>query len=90
MYYGEKAPKISPSLKTSYNRLTLISKSGEERLTVDFNIRTLDLRNQEATPTALKNLVIIESKSLQEKCLSAKIICSHDVQQAKSCSKYSL
>ena len=90
MYYGEKAPKITPSLKTTYNRLTLISKSAEERLTIDFNIRTLDLRNETATPTALKNLVIIESKSLQEKCLSAKIIQSHDVKQAKSCSKYSL
>jgi len=42
----KEAPTISPSIKTTYNRLTLVSKTGEERLTIDFNIRTLDLRDE--------------------------------------------
>ena len=27
MYYGEKAPKITPAIQTTYNRLTLVSKT---------------------------------------------------------------
>ncbi len=90
MYYGEKAPKITPAIKTTYNRLTLVSKTGEERLTIDFNIRTLDLRDKKATQTSLKNLVIIESKSMSNKCFSASVMKKHSIKKAKSCSKYSL
>ena len=90
MYYGEKAPKISPAIQTTYNRLTLVSKTGEERLTVDFNIQTLDLRDKKATSTSLKNLVIIESKSMSATCFSASIMKKHAIKKAKSCSKYSL
>lgn len=90
MYYGVKAPKISPAIKTAYNRLTLVSKSWEERLTIDFNIRTKDLRKSNAKHTHLKNLVIIESKSMSDECFSASVMKKHKIAQAKSCSKYSL
>ncbi len=88
--YNEKAPDISPSMRTRYNRLTLVSKSGEERLTIDFNISVKDLRSKGAKNITLDNLVIIESKSLSKDCLSCKIIESHGINRANSCSKYSL
>lgn len=77
-------------MRTRYNRLTLVSKSGEERLTIDFNISVKDLRNKGAKNISLDNLVIIESKSLSHDCKSIQIIESHGINRANSCSKYSL
>jgi hypothetical protein len=77
-------------MRTKYNRLTLVSVTGEERLTIDFNISVKDLRNKKAKNIKLDNLVIIESKSLSDNCKSLDIIKSHGVDQAGSCSKYSL
>lgn len=90
MYNGEKAPKITPSIKTKYKRITLVSKDGSERLTIDFDIRTLDLRDKKAKEVNLKNLVIVESKSLSDECNSSKIMTKNNIELAKSCSKYSL
>jgi len=90
MYFGEKAPKITPAIRTNYNRLTLVSKRGEERLTIDFNIETSDLRNLKSKKTKLENLVIIESKSMSKKCFSSDIMKAHHINEASSCSKYSL
>jgi hypothetical protein len=65
MYNGDpKAPFIFPSIQTTYKRITLVEKQGGERLTIDFSIKTLDLRDELASDIKLKNLVIIESKSL--------------------------
>ena len=88
--YSEKAPSISPAMRTKYNRLTLVSKTGEERLTIDFNISVKDLRTKGAKNIKLDNLVIIESKSLSNDCLSVNMIESQGVERANSCSKYSL
>jgi len=88
--YSDKAPEISPAMRTKYNRLTLVSVTGEERLTIDFNISVKDLRNEKAKNIKLDNLVIIESKSLSDNCKSLDIIKWYGVKQAGSCSKYSL
>lgn len=88
--YSEKTPDISPAMRTKYNRLTLVSTTGEERLTIDFNISVKDLRNDKAKNIKLENLVIIESKSLSDNCKSIEIIESHWIDRAGSCSKYSL
>ena len=88
--YGEKAPDISPAMRTKYNRLTLVSKTWEERLTIDFNISVKNLRSKKAKNIKLENLVIIESKSLSDNCKSIQIIEWHGIKRAKSCSKYSL
>lgn len=90
MYDNTKAPKISPSIKTKYKRITLVSKTGSERLTIDFDVRTFDLRDPKSKEVNLKNLVIIESKSLDKDCISSKIMAKHNLKKAKSCSKYSL
>lgn len=88
--WDPQAPKIFPAMKTKYNRITLVEKNGWERLTVDFNIQTLDLRDPDAQKVDLKNLVIIESKSLAKKCASLEILEKNHKSQASSCSKYSL
>ena len=90
MYEGKKAPQIIPSIRTKYKRITLVSKDASERLTIDFDIRTLNLRDKKASEVNLKNLVIIESKSLSKNCNSCKLIQNHGFKKAKSCSKYSL
>ena len=85
-----KAPTIFPSIQTKYKRVTLVDKKWWERLTIDFDIKTINLRNKKQKEISLKNLVIIESKSLEENCKSLEIIKSHWIKQAISCSKYSL
>ena len=90
MYEGTKAPKLTPAVKTKYKRITLVSKDCTERLTIDFDIRILDLRAKESSEVNLKNLVIIESKSLSKNCNSSEIMKKHNLEQTKSCSKYSL
>ncbi len=90
MYSWEKAPIITPAIKTKYKRITLVSKDGSERLTIDFSIKIDNLRNENQNEIDLKNLVIIESKSLNKNCYSCKIIEKHWIKQANSCSKYSL
>jgi hypothetical protein len=89
-YEQDKAPKITPSIKTRYKRITLVNKTGGERLTIDFDIKTNDLRDKKSKEVNLKNLVIIESKSLSNDCHSCKIMKKHWINKAKSCSKYSL
>lgn len=86
----EKAPKISPAIKTKYKRITLVSKNWTERLTIDFDIKTINLRDINKKEIDLKGLVIIESKSMSKKCFSCNIMKKHWLNQAKACSKYSL
>lgn len=88
--YEDKAPKISPSIKTKYRRITLVSKSGSERLTIDFDVKAFDLRDPKSKEVNLRNLVVIESKSLSKNCISSKIMTKYNFKKAKSCSKYSL
>lgn len=90
LYAGENAPNITPSIKTNYKRITMVSKNWEERLTIDFDVKATDLRKKWAKVVDLKNLVIIESKSLKEKCIACKIMKKNNIEQASSCSKYSL
>ncbi len=88
--YNTPTPEISPAIRTKYNRMTLVSTSWEERLTIDFHVQVQNLRDPKAKEITLKNLVIVESKSLSRTCKSLDIIRSHDIAQATSCSKYSL
>lgn len=90
IYNEDRAPKISPSIQTKYKRITLVKNDWSERLTIDFDIKTQDLRDKKSKEIDLKNLVIIESKSLNKECDSAKIMGKHNITEAKSCSKYSL
>lgn len=90
VYESKVVPKIYPAIKTEYKRITLVSKVWEERLTIDYDIKTNNLRDPNSKEVDLKNLVIIESKSLSEDCNSIRIIEKHWIKKANSCSKYSL
>lgn len=90
VYSWEKAPEISPAIRTTYKRITMVSKSGDERLTIDFDIKALDLRKKNAETIDLKNLVIIESKSMKQESDISKIMNKNKIEKANSCSKYSL
>jgi len=68
----------------------MVSKSGDERLTIDFDIKALDLRKKNAETIDLKNLVIIESKSMKQESDICKIMNKNKIEKASSCSKYSL
>ena len=88
--YGKMPEKILPSIITKYSRLTFCSKTNDERVTVDFNIRVLDARNPKTEELPFKNLVILESKSASKKGKSHKVMKKNKVKEASSCSKYSL
>ncbi|MCP4523884.1 MAG: polyphosphate polymerase domain-containing protein [Candidatus Gracilibacteria bacterium] len=91
IYNGNpQAPELSPAMNTSYNRITLVARNGSERITIDFNIQTRNLRADHPENISLDNLVIIESKSLSENCLSETLMKKMNIPEANSCSKYSL
>lgn len=88
--YNTKAPEINPSLKTNYKRITMVSKKDDERLTFDFWVNVTNLRKNDAQNIDLKNLIIVETKSLKEVSLADKIMQKHNITQYKHCSKYCL
>lgn len=88
-FYSKAPEKILPSLSTKYHRITLCSKSNDERVTVDFNIRLEDLRNKKEI-ISLDNLVILESKSMSKNWKSSEIMKRNNIKRSNSCSKYSL
>jgi len=88
-YKDEVAPKIYPSLTTHCNRLTLCSKDSSERVTIDFNVRTTNLRGENTTHQ-FDNAVIIESKATSSDCKSHKIMKKYGIEKVNGCSKYCL
>ena len=90
LHLEEKTPNLSSSIRTTYDRITLVSKNGEERMTIDFNIKTKNLRRKNGRLVDLKNLVIIESKTLKKDALALDVMKKHNIEKAKACSKYSL
>lgn len=89
-FYSRSPENIFPSLATKYHRITLCSKSNDERVTVDFNIRLEDLRNKGKEIISLDNLVILESKSMSKNGKSSEIMKKNNIKRSASCSKYSL
>lgn len=90
MYDREKAPIIEPSIKTNYRRITMVSNDGSERMTIDFNVKAFNLRKRWSEAVDLKNLIIIESKSLKKDCIASDLMKKYKITQAHGCSKYSL
>lgn len=102
LYGKEQKDLIFPSLKTKYHRITLCSKSNDERVTIDFNLHFEDLRihnNNRIKKNSklwvwntydIENLVMIESKSMNTHCISHDIMSTFNKSTAKACSKYCL
>lgn len=87
-FYWKLPEKVFPSIRSEYNRLTLCAKDSWERLTVDFDIKLTDLRNENKPQISLNNVVIIESKSMNKNCISKDIMKKNKIKKSYNCSKY--
>lgn len=88
-FYWKLPEKVFPSIKSEYNRLTLCAKNSSERLTIDFDIKLTDLRD-ENKQKSLNDIVIIESKSMNKHCVSENIMKKNKIKKSSNCSKYCL
>lgn len=73
--------QLSASLATRYQRITLCSKDSGEKVTIDFGFEFQDLRS--GVKHNLDEIVIVESKSNSEHCVTGKIMKKMKVKQAK-------
>lgn len=81
---------LIPSVQTRCKRITLCSKTSDERLTIDFDVELNDLRDEQASWIKLGNVVIVESKSRTEDGYSKKVMKKMKIKEAGGCSKYCL
>lgn len=85
--YGQLFPhEISPQVEVSYSRITLVAKDTAERVTIDFN---LTFSGQDKTTTAVRPLIIVETKSPTGRGVADTIFRQHGI-KSRSCSKYCL
>ena len=89
--YGEDL-SLLPTMKTNYLRITLCSKTSEERLTIDLNLVFKDARNPENGKLKVEDFVIIEVKQVVG---STNRFCKDVIEKnggrlAEGCSKYCL
>lgn len=80
--------RLTPTLHVSYRRFTLVSKSGRERITVDFNLAF-------ETPMGKQVLIgddfiIIETKTADGRGKSDRALKRQHVRSVEGCSKYCL
>jgi hypothetical protein len=87
---GSTRIEIAPTMKTTYKRLTLCSKFGDERITIDMDISFTDPNDPTWKVIELPHFAIIESKASSAKSRSMKVMKKFDVKNASGCSKYCL
>lgn len=80
--------KLSASLATRYQRISLCAKDSGEKVTIDFGFQLEDLRS--GIIHNLDEIIIVESKSNNEHCSTWRIMKRMKISQAKWCSKYCL
>lgn len=88
----KKNMKVVPTMQTTYNRITLCSKTSEERLTIDVNLVFSDPKNKKSGSLQVKDFVIIEVKQKDgsRSKLSKNIIENAGGILSQGCSKYCL
>ena len=69
-----KKTLVTPSISTNYQRITLCSKNSDERITIDFNLELVDLRNPKSKQKKFTHFAIIENKSSHKKCFSNEVL----------------
>ncbi len=89
--YGEDL-SLLPTMKTNYLRITLCSKTSEERLTIDLNLVFKDARNPENGKLKVEDFVIIEVKQVvgSTNSFCKDVIEKNGGRLAEGCSKYCL
>lgn len=88
----KKSMKVVPTMQTTYNRITLCSKTSEERLTIDVNLVFSDPKDKKSPSLQVKDFVIIEIK---QKDGSRSVFAKNIIEKAggvlsQGCSKYCL
>lgn len=90
IYQKTITEKITPSLSTDYIRFTLCSKKNDERITFDSKVTFKDLRNKKARPYMLSDIILVESKSGNEKHHTEQIFEKMGITKMNWISKYCL
>jgi len=75
------AYKLSASLATRYQRITLCAKDSGEKVTIDFGFEFEDIRS--GITHNLDEIVIVESKSNSEHCSTGIVMRKMKIRQAK-------
>ena len=87
--YGKRFPyRLAPTLHVSYRRFTLVSTSGKERITVDFNLGFETPMGKQAFIG--DDFIIIETKTADGRGQSDLALKRQHVRGVDGCSKYCL
>lgn len=78
---------LRPSLDVSYKRMTLVSRNGGERMTIDTDMR---FSTQGQTVSAGTDVFIIETKSANGRGMADKLLREAGERPTRRCSKYCL
>ncbi len=89
LYREDFKKLVFPSLKTSYQRCTLVHKTTAEKITIDFNVSASQVREWEWV-FLFDNLVIVEFKAEVEDSITKNIFEKYGMFSSKPCSKYCL
>lgn len=84
-YQEAFACELAPALEIFYRRMTLVAKSGGERLTIDSALR---FKNASREADLGETLFIIETKSANGNGIADRILREHKQHPTKHCSKY--
>jgi hypothetical protein len=79
--------RLTPSVSTSYTRVTLVAKDGGERLTIDYNLVFVVDGKKLVMPS---NFAIFETKSKNGNGLADKILRFEQLKAVDGCSKFGL
>jgi hypothetical protein len=86
-YKKEFSYTLTPSVTTSYKRVTLVAKSGGERLTIDYDL-VFSVDGKEIVLP--KNFAIFETKSKNGNGVADKILRQEHIKTVEACSKFGL
>lgn len=76
---------LSPTLRITNNRITLVHKQGGERITIDFDMETSNGTNTWKLP---EKVFILETKTATGNGICDKILRTQGIRPVKACSKY--
>lgn len=91
-FHGNHDMRVLPTMQTTYKRITLCSKTTEERITIDLDLVFTDPKKPRGGSLKVQDFVIIEVKQK----LGATNTACHDIiknnggELASGCSKYCL
>ncbi len=80
---------LVPSNGVFYNRITLVAKAGNERLTIDYGLTFFDPQNSKNKVIVPEDFIIVETKSTNGRGIADKIFRKYKL-RSRGCSKFCL